>query len=79
MASPAVHGARFRLKLGWKQEWEGVFSPMKTIYKTMFVDIGVLAVLVLLSVGFWYSPWATVALLAMLVLGGFILGRPPHH
>ena len=42
---------------------------------TMLVDVGILLLLVALSFGLWCSPWITVGLVALMLLGGFFLGR----
>lgn len=49
---------------------------MKRTATTILVDLGVLLALVAISFGIWFFPWATILLLALILLGGCVTG---HH
>jgi uncharacterized membrane protein YesL len=45
---------------------------------TMLVDIGILLALVAISFGIWYFPWITLLVLALILLGGCVIGPHPE-
>jgi len=53
----------------------GGTPPMNKNLVTMLVDFGIMLLLVALSFGLWYSPWITVLLIGLFLLGGFLFGR----
>jgi hypothetical protein len=53
----------------------GGISPVNKPLLTMIVDIGILAVLVAISLGIWFYPWITVAVLAVAVCVGCFTTR----
>jgi hypothetical protein len=48
---------------------------MKKTANTIMLEAGFLLGMVAISLGLWYYPWATLVALAMLLLGGFLLGN----
>jgi len=41
----------------------------------MIVDISILLALVAISIGFWFYPWVTLLVLALVLFGGCIFGQ----
>lgn len=43
---------------------------------TTFFDLAILLALAAISLGIWFYPWLTVAVLGLVMLGGFLSSKP---
>jgi hypothetical protein len=53
----------------------GGTPSINKIVTTMIVDISILLALVAISIGFWFYPWVTLLVLALVLFGGCIFGQ----